>query len=760
MRMAEIEDLLERFSFAKRIAFVAFCAERCLGEARRLRPAAEQLPAAPVEEAIAMLWTAAAEETPDASRLADVEKVLRRAASGKGAGGKLHPAVVVAAQAALDGFELLADPESATPDAVADLIDGPCLLVATLYASVGEARSAEKLVLERALDRLRGATGKVSSTTFDGIEDWPRTTLAPRYAEPKAKPPARATTSDLASTLAAASDDERARLVKQHGAKLAAHLPRLYMTDPADTVRDALHGVFLRLGRDGRRKVAVSLAKTLSAVSAPERARALEGIRALADTDAPVPPAKVLVALVRAAEPPVRAAACSCLGRLAPGDVDDAVREVVVRAFGDEDAQVRFAALEAIHHARRGLGWAQPVDVPVLRALAGVAPEGGGRVDAQLLEGLVAFVRGGTAREQEQALEVVAALGPHAVPIAVDVAHAFATADKNAHVFGPALRAMGTLPEEARPLLEAAAQRSAGAARHVNELLEKAFGARIPLAERIAQIEGALASRDHDARLSALMAARDLPRAAAAALPVLLAHGAKVVARLGDGSDASRELAFTRDALRALGCPPDELPHAPSRLEAFRGSVPSGAPAVEDGYVVATFSTVTSDAPVGIALGSVGVWDDATGKLLFVVDGAEHLRILSDRGEAVAVRAMGPRGPGGAWFVERFELPTGRRLASLPVHGYAAGWPTGIDVATERDRVIATVGVGDEDGRARFRVALGRGSEPDALLAPAASKSASTKPSTSAVKKAPSKKASPKVPSPRKPASKKARAKK
>lgn len=401
------------------------------------------------------------------------------------------------------------------------------------------------------------------------------------------------------------------------------------------------------------------------------------------------------------------------MSRLSKEQVDAAVPTILAAAIIDPVDSTRQEALEALHHACTGGPYKSSQARGAFRALVGLEPHAGGAVAPALLEGLTRFVVAGTERERKVALEVVAALGAAARPIAVDVARAFAAADDES-AFATALLAMSPLPDECRALIEVAAKRSAASASSANAVLEKSFGARVPLAERIAQVAKQLSSDDADERVSALLAARELPRSAGAALPILLEHGAKVVARMGDAHDG--ELSFTREALRALGCPPDDLPHPLSRLQAFRGSVPSGTVRVERGYALAQFSTITSDAPAGIALGSVGVWEDATGRFLFVIDGAELVTVLPGGTEALAVRTEGGRGgPRAAWFVERYALPSGERRSSLEVREYVAGWPAELDV--NEKTFVATIRVGDEDHPTRFRVQLGRNGEPDAVMA-------------------------------------------
>ncbi len=717
MKVKEREALLEKLAYERRLGFVAFCTERCLAEARRMRAATEQLAALPaVTEALEMLWTAAAGTVPEPGVAADLADRVRAAATGTQENPR-HPAVKAAADVLVRGLDLVADPSRATPSLVASAADGPAILAATLYASEMEARRAEAAVHARALERLRDSEARMSRAFFDALEDWPRTPLHARFVEESEKSVRLTSVPEILKAIAAAAPDDRGALVRTYASKLKTHFARLYVTEPSDEVREALERTFLALGAAGRNKVAASLTAMLPSAPDAERARALRGIAFLARIDCPAPPAATLVAFTRSGDLAVRAGALRCLGRLSPEQVDATVPGALLGGITDADETIRRETLETLHDACDGGPYRRQHALSSFRAVIGLAPDGSGHVDPALLERLAQVVEAGTEQERRMALAIVTKLGAAARPIALAVARAFASNDDVG--FAEALLALQPLPEDCRAPITSAAARSPSNARSANEVLEKAFGVRIPLAERIAQIERALASSDRDERISALMAAAALPRAAGAALPIVLAHGAKVVARLGEGEERDSELSFTRDALRALGCPPDDLPHRPSRLEAFRGSVPVSRAHVEAGYVVATFSSTRSEAPAGIALGSVGVWDDASGKVLFVVDGAEHLCILPDRAEALAVRTKGGRGPGGAWFVERFALPSGERLTSLEVREYAFGWVAGLDVRRDGDALVATVRVGDEDGATRFRVRLGRGRDPDALVASA-----------------------------------------
>ncbi len=550
---------------------------------------------------------------------------------------------------------------------------------------------------------------------------------------------------EILESLSKGSANDRAAIVRKHKSQLKTHYARLYLSDPGDAVRDALESIFLTIGKDGRAKVGATLATALhEATSDAERTRALRGLAYICHVDTTPPAAMPIIALAASSNAAVRAMALRCLWLLPADEITDAVRNAFAQGLADSSSAVRDEALAALHHAAAGYIY-MTVDrtQPTFRAICR-----GGAI-AVILDGLLPFVREGSKQEQARALEIIETIGADARLVALDLARAFVSTKHNAGYFGAALLAIGTLPEDARPLLEEAATKSAEKAEHADDVLKAAFEAVVPVGERVAQIEQALATGDKNARTSALYVAASLGPDGRALIPALQAHGAAIAAK------NDTELWSTRDALRALGVPAEELPHPPSRLEAFRGAVPTGAPTIEDGYAIATFSTVTSEAPPGLSLGSAGVWDNKSGKVLLVVDGAEHIRIVPGRQEAFAVRTEGGRSSKGVWYLERYELPSGTRLTSVPVRGYSYGWVGHVEIAEQRDGLVATVTVGDEDRTSRFKVRIASGREPDTLVE--AKRATTARPAAAKSPRPTAPKKSAKKPAPKKPAKKPAK---
>ena len=97
---------------------------------------------------------------------------------------------------------------------------------------------------------------------------------------------------------------------------------------------------------------------------------------------------------------------------------------------------------------------------------------------------------------------------------------------------------------------------------------------------------------------------------------------------------------------------------------------------------------------------ALGLWDAGTGKLLFAIDGAQLLELVPGRAEAAVLRG---------WTFERFAVPAGTRLSTLPIpKALAHGRPTSLSIAAD----LATVWCDDADVPYRFHIKL----DPDRVL--------------------------------------------
>ena len=177
--MADRAAIVAQLPYTSRVAFTAFCAERCVREARRYLRTREQLELRPsICESLELLWAlvggATAAEAVRVRWLADDLRELE-VANAAGDGTVLHADAVLvkAVIPLLKGLALAVQPESgdtilpfkldgsvaprqiATPRYVAGAMEGPVMAVGHVYADAMSARDAEKAVCDQALLRLR-----------------------------------------------------------------------------------------------------------------------------------------------------------------------------------------------------------------------------------------------------------------------------------------------------------------------------------------------------------------------------------------------------------------------------------------------------------------------------------------------------------------------------------------------------------------------------------------------------------------------------
>lgn len=221
----------------------------------------------------------------------------------------------------------------------------------------------------------------------------------------------------------------------------------------------------------------------------------------------------------------------------------------------------------------------------------------------------------------------------------------------------------------------------------------------VPPETRLLRAARELAAPDRETQLAGLFEATRLGEAARPLVPALR----RLAETLAAVDDAAARATFAQvcDLLAALGVPAAELPR-PRTLAPWRGAIPRER-GVHGAYAIASVELPASRAAPGTA--ALGLWDHATGALLFAVEHAELFELLPGRAEVGVVRCTG-----GAWWFERYAVPGGERASALAIpEALTRGWPSSLAVAGG----LATIWCGDEDEPYRFHIKLG---DPDRLL--------------------------------------------
>ena len=222
----------------------------------------------------------------------------------------------------------------------------------------------------------------------------------------------------------------------------------------------------------------------------------------------------------------------------------------------------------------------------------------------------------------------------------------------------------------------------------------------VPVETRLLRAARELAAPDRETQLAGLFEATRLGDAGRSLLPALRRLGESLAAE--DDPSSRATFAQVRDVLAQLGVPAAELPRPRGILESWRGIAPRER-VVHGAYAIASVDTPAPRG--GVATSSLGLWDHATGALLFVVERAELLELLPGRAEAGVVRCTDD-----AWYFERYTVPTGEHASSLAIpEALTYGWPSSLAAAGG----LVTVWCGDEDEPYRFHIKLG---DPDRLL--------------------------------------------
>jgi len=391
----------------------------------------------------------------------------------------------------------------------------------------------------------------------------------------------------------------------------------------------------------------------------------------------------------RAAE--VQVAACASVGKGAGAEVEEGVTAIL--QHGDDTTRVaalRAATLIGVSHVVRPALW-----VEALRTIVREGP------DVRL------------------ATYLLGEMGEVASPAALDVIRAL---PKSEGAAAEALIAFGAIPPEGRTLLEEYARSAdSDVAEGASEVLETLVGVvAVTLEDRVKRLATELASENPEVRSTAVYYTKQLGSDGAALLPTLRALGDQIA------RDPAREseLSSVREALVAIGCPVDDLPHPPSHFEVVAGTPPREQS--RDGeLMIGELTRKFEHGHVGVHRSSKGLWNVETGKLLFLVDDAEVLGVVPGGREAVAVRTVvrpdatygGTSRSDVDWCFERRAIPSGAVLASMPLSGpFTYGSPSMLDVRVTEEGTVATVFCADEDHTYLFQIALGDDASPDRLL--------------------------------------------
>ena len=189
MKNQDRAKIIESLPFESRLAFAAFCVERCLKEAKRHPTAKKQLEKMPLlTKGLEMLWVRVERGVePDPK---GVQAILAQPKKSQKIGSDfttIHYAhdfmLVVAARVLARGLRLLQKPQTRPLDVaytVGDYIAG----VDTVYEDREGARKSEAAVADSALLNLEKWGQKpIKRSVFNGIPEWNRGALSKDYAE-------------------------------------------------------------------------------------------------------------------------------------------------------------------------------------------------------------------------------------------------------------------------------------------------------------------------------------------------------------------------------------------------------------------------------------------------------------------------------------------------------------------------------------------------------------------------------------------------
>ncbi len=457
--------------------------------------------------------------------------------------------------------------------------------------------------------------------------------------------------------------------------QLAALIVAVADAEPSAVLRFEAIAICVPAAESLRSKVVAALIPYIEHAEHVVRARALDGMREL---KLPLGDER-LASLLHDSSAAVRVAAARSVIR---GPFPASVEMALVSRLTDDDPRVRAAALGAMIRtpSLHGPALVEPLREVLRRSEEVAATAGPGRELART-----------AARD---AVYLLGRLGAIARDAGVDVALAIASAidpRQTGEALAAIARGGAADPRILGALNDAVTGPRSDASRAAAMVLES-LGAPVPelsIEARVVRAATELASSDRVIVRAGLFEAKRLGRAAISLIPAIKALGDQLAV---DESLESRSLlALARDALIALGVPAGELPQPPGRLEAHRGISPRELE-VHGAYAIGE---------VGDAR---GLWDNGTGRRLFVIDHARALAFIPGRAEIAGIRID------TQWHFERYAVPSGERLASIDVPD-ALTYGAPIDIAIAGD--LATVWCSDPAAAYRFHVKLG---DPDRVI--------------------------------------------
>jgi hypothetical protein len=393
--------------------------------------------------------------------------------------------------------------------------------------------------------------------------------------------------------------------------------------------------------------------------------------------------------------------------------------DLLAPRLADEDDEVRSAALACLDRPARlalidailpSLERSSATQLAALKALHKIEPARLVELAPRLVSPLRSIVRGTDPELVRSAIYVLTKLGPEAKGASLDIARALAVM-RGPYQGHQALVAIGAPLDEVVEVLSAfvedapsrVAMAAAGALKALGGVLPE-----VPVSRRLERAGRELAADDPDDRRAAMRVASDLGAQGVGLIPALHELGMRLA--VSEAVPDRAELSAVRETLTALGVPADDLPRPPSRLAGYRGLTPR-TNAVRGPYVIGSLSGFVSHGAVTIPYGSLGLWDDTTGALLFVIERAQLLDLIPGRTEVAVIRTVtGPEAKHGGtsradlvWTFERHAVPSGDLLASLVIPPELTyGWPGALTFKEGRVRVLC----GDEDRPYHFDVDL------------------------------------------------------
>jgi len=192
MDIDEQEAIVEGLSFESRLAYMAFCLERSIAEAKRHPQAAQQLKELPIlYEGLEILWERVEKQKSPDPKV--VERILAELSNFEVEDPtrdrviyKYDVTLVQGARTLRNSLEFLQDPSSKDASYVLDSLEGAVIAAGLIYDDYETARDAEEKIAETALLRLQEWGDKpLTKKVFQDIPEWTRGELSSEYMRGK-----------------------------------------------------------------------------------------------------------------------------------------------------------------------------------------------------------------------------------------------------------------------------------------------------------------------------------------------------------------------------------------------------------------------------------------------------------------------------------------------------------------------------------------------------------------------------------------------